>query len=216
MKAAHPFNYTPVQLHTHKAAHSFRCTPVAKVQHCSCQNVTRLTALTVNPNGQKLFFRKREKAKAFSFSIKRNLYRFSCSIQYLSSVVKSKDLLERCRDGCYGSGCNGSSKKEIQGWTIKPHLDSNTFAFCAAFCYKKNSSATILALKVRASESKVSGNTLRTSCFFSYKQKFEWSRTQDWESASPVAGESMFYLLLIKFIEDMPYFEKKKLAFSIG
>ena len=89
MKAAHPFSYTPVQLHTHKAAHSFSCTPVAKVLHCSCQNVTRLTALTVNPNWQKFFFRKREKAKAFSFSIKRNLYRFSCSIQYLSSVVKS-------------------------------------------------------------------------------------------------------------------------------
>jgi hypothetical protein len=89
MKAAHPFSYTPVQLHTHKAAHSFSCTPVAKVLHCSCQNVTRLTALIVNPNWQKFFFRKREKAKAFSFSIKRNLYRFSCSIQYLSSVVKS-------------------------------------------------------------------------------------------------------------------------------
>ena len=89
MKAAHPSSYTPVQLHTHKAAHSFSCTPVAKVLHCSCQNVTRLTALNVNPNWQKFFFRKREKAKAFSFSIKRNLYRFSCSIQYLSSVVKS-------------------------------------------------------------------------------------------------------------------------------
>jgi len=52
MKAAHPFSHTPVQLHTHKAAHSFSCTPVAKVLHCSCQNVTRLTALTaLNPNG---------------------------------------------------------------------------------------------------------------------------------------------------------------------
>jgi hypothetical protein len=65
MKAAHPFSYIPVQLHTLKAAHSFSCTPVAKVLHCSCQNVTRLTALTVNPNWQKFFFRKREKAKAF-------------------------------------------------------------------------------------------------------------------------------------------------------
>ncbi len=89
MKTAHPFNYTPVQLHTHKAAYSFSCTPVAKVLHCSCQNVTRLTVLIVNPNLQKIFFWKREKEKAISFSIKRNLYRFSCSIQYLSSVVKS-------------------------------------------------------------------------------------------------------------------------------
>ncbi len=63
MKAAHPFSYTPVQLHTHKAVQSFSCTPVAKVLHCSCQNVTRLTAL----------WQKREKAKAFSFSIQRNL-----------------------------------------------------------------------------------------------------------------------------------------------
>jgi hypothetical protein len=66
-------------------------TPVPKVQRCSCQNVTRLTVLTVNPNWQKFFFRKREKAKAFSFFIKRNLYRFSCTIQYLSSVVKANN-----------------------------------------------------------------------------------------------------------------------------
>jgi hypothetical protein len=46
-----------------KAAHPFSCTPVQ--------------------------LRKREKAKAFSLSRKRKLYRFSCSIQYLSSVVKS-------------------------------------------------------------------------------------------------------------------------------
>ncbi len=89
IKDPQPFLCTPVQLYTHKAAHSFSCTPVAKVLHCSCQNITRLTALSVNPNWQKFFFRKREKAKAFSFSIKRNLYRFSFSIQYLSSVVKS-------------------------------------------------------------------------------------------------------------------------------
>jgi hypothetical protein len=89
MKTGHPFRYTAVQLHTHKATHSFSCTPVVKVLHCSCQNVTRLTASIVNPNWQKFFFRKREKTKAFSFSIKRNLYRFSCSIQYLSLVVKS-------------------------------------------------------------------------------------------------------------------------------
>ncbi len=89
MKDAHPFIYTPVQMHTHKAAHSFSCTPVVKVLHCCCQNITRLTVLTVNPNWQIFFFWKREKAKSFSFSIKRNLYRFSCSIQYLSSVVKS-------------------------------------------------------------------------------------------------------------------------------
>ncbi len=89
MKAAHPFSCTPVQLHTHKTTHSFSCTPVAQVQHCSCQDVTRLCVLTVNPNWQKFFCRKREEEKSFSFSIKRNLYRFSYSIQYLSSVVKS-------------------------------------------------------------------------------------------------------------------------------
>ncbi len=87
MKTAHPFSCTPVQLHTHKDTHSFICTPVVKVHHCSCQNVTRLTVLVVNPTDQKFFFRKREKGKAFSCSIKRNLYWFSCSIQYLSSVV---------------------------------------------------------------------------------------------------------------------------------
>ncbi len=69
MKAVHPFNCTPVQLHTHNAAHSFSFTPVVKVLHCSCQNVTRLTVLTVNPNWPNFFLRKREKAKAFSFSI---------------------------------------------------------------------------------------------------------------------------------------------------
>ncbi len=67
MKDTHPFDRTPVQLHTHKFAHSFGCTPVPEVQHCSCQNITRLTALTVNPNWQKFIFRKREKAKAFFF-----------------------------------------------------------------------------------------------------------------------------------------------------
>jgi hypothetical protein len=36
-----------------------------------------------------ILFRKREKAKAFFFFYKKNLDRFSCSIQYLSSVVKS-------------------------------------------------------------------------------------------------------------------------------
>jgi hypothetical protein len=67
MKAAHPFSYTPVQLHTHKATHSFSCTPVVKVLHCSCQNVTRFTALTVNPNWQKFFLGKEKKQKHFLF-----------------------------------------------------------------------------------------------------------------------------------------------------
>jgi hypothetical protein len=57
MKDEHPFNCTPVQLHTHKDTHSFSYTPVAKVQHWSCQNVTRLTTLTVNLNWKKFFFR---------------------------------------------------------------------------------------------------------------------------------------------------------------
>jgi hypothetical protein len=97
LKVAHPFRYTPVQLHTNKTTHSFSCTPVAKVLHCSCQNVTRLTVLTVNPNWQKFFFRKRENTKAFSFCIKRNLYRFSCSIQIsiLSCKVKHNGSIHK-------------------------------------------------------------------------------------------------------------------------
>ena len=89
MKAAHPFRCTPVQLHTHKDAHSFSCTPVAKV-HMLLSEHHQIDCIRLSIGiSRSSFFGKREKAKAFSFSIKRSLYRFSCSIQYLSSVVKS-------------------------------------------------------------------------------------------------------------------------------
>jgi hypothetical protein len=118
MKVAHPFRYTPVQLHTHKVAHSFSCTPVAKVLHCSCQNVTRLTSLTVNPNWQKFFFRKRENAKAFSFCIKR----FSCSIQIsiLSSKVKHNGSIHK-----YTQLVIQTHYSPLRGWLPSVRLITN-------------------------------------------------------------------------------------------
>ncbi len=97
MKAAHPFSCTPVQLHTHKDTHSFNCTAVAKVQDWSGQNVTRLTALTVNPNWQKFFFRKREKAKSISFFYKKKSLQilFLYPISILSRKVKHNGSIHK-------------------------------------------------------------------------------------------------------------------------
>jgi hypothetical protein len=71
MKGVHPFICTPVQLHTHKPALSFSCTPVPIFPNTSCQNFTDWLHWRQSEISRNSFLRKGQKAKAFSFSIKK-------------------------------------------------------------------------------------------------------------------------------------------------